>query len=255
MNYYLRLLFSALIFLLLIKDTTLIVVAEQTPDPVLISNYEDDLTGDGQKETIKLKGVLFSEEGNYYRDVWTEITSKHSEQWRIQFEGGYEPEIQFFDLNHDNINDLFYRSATGGSGGLYSHHLYTLKNNTIKEIPLPQQSYIKGNFKDDFQINIQISIKNNSRPIILNVENRAKEYMRLGLYNKQGKLMKPITVMIPPIAFYEPILISKSTGYGLKSYQQISGAYHADQLGTIETLWYLENNQWVILQTNWVAAD
>lgn len=245
----LRILFISLIFPILIS-TTSITNAEQT----LISTYEDDLTGDGLKETIQLKGSLFSQESKYYRDIWVELTNNHLEKWEIPFGGGYEPEIHLFDFNHDGINDLFYQSATGGSGGTYSHHLYTFKNGIIEEIPLPQQLYIKGNFKEDFQIEIQIPAKNNNPPILINVEERANEYIRLNLYNKHGKLLKPTPVMVTPIALYKPILLSKSKGYGLKSFQKISGAYHADSIGTIEILWYFENGSWINLQTDWVPS-
>jgi len=252
MNYYLRLLFTILIFLLLINDTTLIVVAEQTPDPALISNYEDDLTGDGQKEIILLKGDLLSLKRKYYQNIWVEITSKHSERWRIPFKNGYEPKIYLFDLNHDHVNDLFYRVTTNEADKINTHYLYTLKNGLINEILLPKQPYIKGQFMNDFHIEIHLSIKENNKPVFVNVEDQLHEYVKLGIYNKQGKLLKPRTVIINPISSYEPTHISKSKGYGLKSYQQISGAYPDDKLGIIETLWYYENGDWIVLKTDWI---
>lgn len=220
--------------------------------PVLIESFEKDITGDGTNEVIELKGILFSKGSNYYRDIWVDITSKFSEKWRITYEGGYEPKLQFVDLNHDHVNDLFYQSATGGSGGLYNYHLHTLKGSKIQTIPLPKQNYVKGKFENNFKITIHISPA--SEPIEIDVKNRANEYIRLGIYNEQGKLLKPTPVMVDPIAFFEPVLISKNAGYGLKSYQQISGAYHADQLGTVETLWYYDKDKWIILNSNWVST-
>lgn len=251
---YLRILFVSLMFLLL-NNTALITNAEQIPEPALISTYEDDLTGDGLKEMVKLNGSLFSREGSYYQDIWVELTSKNSEQWRLSFKGGYEPQLHFYDFNQDNINDLLFQSVADENEKIYSHHLYTLKNNTLKEIPLPEQLYTKGHFKNNFQIEIQISTNHNSKPIIIDVADRAKKYISLGLYNKRGKLLKSKVVMIAPISFYEPILISKSKGYGLKSYQKLSGVNREDALGTIETLWYYENGTWIILQTDWSTSN
>lgn len=252
MNYYLRLLFTTLIFLLLINDTKLIVVAEQAPESVLISDFEDDLTGDGQKEIMLLKGLLLSQERNYYQNIWVEITSKHSERWRIPFRGGYEPKIYLFDLNHDNIRDLFYQVTTNETDKINTHYLYTLKNGSINEIPLPKQPYIKGQFINDFHVEIHLSVKDNNKPVFIDVEDQVQKYIKLGLYNKQGKLLNPRAVIINPISSYEPTLISKSKGYGLKSYQQISGAYRDDKLGIVETLWYYENGDWMILQNKWI---
>ncbi|MEC5424876.1 hypothetical protein QGM71_15425 [Virgibacillus sp. C22-A2] len=229
------------------------VFAEVQPEELLINTYEADITGDGQNETIELIGVLFSQETKYYREVWADISSVHGGQWKIPYEGGYEPSLQFIDLNQDQITDIFYQSSTGGSGGLYNYHLHYLENEKLKELQLPEQRFIKGSFKDNFKVSIHVSPDKD--PVELNVKDRAGEYLRLELYDKQGNLLKPTSVMIDPIAFFEPLLISKSKGYGLKSYQQISGAYHADRLGTVETLWYYENEEWIILQTEWVSSS
>lgn len=247
---YLKLPFIALIFLSF-NNGSLITNADQIYKPIIISTLEGDLTGNSQHETIQLKGNLLKQNGDYYQNIWVEIKSLHSEKWKIPFTSGYEPKIQLLDLNHDHVSDLFYQSIASKSDELYAHHLYSLKNGVIEEISLPEQSYIKGDFDNYFQVKVQVSIKNH-KPIIINVEDRAKEYIELGLYDTQGILLKPSSIRIAPISLYEPILISKSKGYGLKSYQKVSGAHDKDILGTIEILWYYENGNWIILHTDWV---
>ncbi|ASN07336.1 hypothetical protein CFK40_07860 [Virgibacillus necropolis] len=228
-------------------------VNSKIPNSITIHTYKEDVTGDGQTDTILLKAIPFSNDSAYYQKIWAVIKDSHSKEWKIQYEGGYEPTLQFYDLNHDKITDIYYQSPTGGSGGLYNYQLNTLKNGKLKEIPLPTQRYVKGKFMDNFKA--VLSLTPRSKEISINVKDRSEDYIRLGLYSENGDLLKPTTLMIDPIAFYEPVLISKSKGYGLKSYQQISGAYHADQLGTIETLWYYEKGKWIILTTEWVPSD
>ncbi|MFD1040164.1 hypothetical protein ACFQ3N_17465 [Virgibacillus byunsanensis] len=228
------------------------VVAEPSNDQQLIETYQEDITGDGQKDDIKLEGILFSPDTTYYRSLWVDITTSRKSEWTINYEGGYDPSIQFIDLNHDDVNDIFFQSATGGSGGLYNYYLHTLANEKVKEIPLPEPDFIKGQFIDDFKA--ELTIAPGEKPLILNLEEKASEYIQLDIYNKKGRLMEETSLMIDPIAFFEPISISKSKGYGLKSYQQVSGAYHADQLGTIETLWYFEDDIWTNVKTQWVPA-
>ncbi|WP_373893117.1 hypothetical protein ACUL41_07100 [Virgibacillus natechei] len=242
----------SILFLLFIVPSNM-VEAERNTEPVLIETYEADVTGDGQSEVIELKGILFSNDTNYYREVWIDITSVHDEQWTITYEGGYDPSLQFIDLDHNEVQDIFYQSATGGSGGLYNYHMHTLKNEKVGEIPSPEQLHIRGKFMNDFKVEIQLAP--DSEPNIVDVSERSEEYIQLDIYNDEGKLSEATSVMIDPIAFFEPVLLSKSNGYGLKSYQQISGAYHADQLGTVETLWYYENDEWIILQTEWVPSN
>lgn len=241
--------------LILLIPFTISATAEtkKPPPPQTIAKYEEDVTGDSQKETILLEGILFSQDTNYYMNIWATVIAKDGKEWKISYEGGYEPHLQFVDLNHDQINDIYYLSATGGSGGLYNYHLNTLAKEQLKKIPLPEQHYVKAEFKNNFKVEIQISPE--SDPYIVDVRDRAADYIRLGIYNKEGKLLGKTSPMVDPIAFYEPVLVSKSKGFGLKSYQQISGAYHADQLGTVETLWYYEKGKWIILQTKWVTSE
>ncbi|ASK64402.1 hypothetical protein CFK37_12500 [Virgibacillus phasianinus] len=225
----------------------------KTPESTTIHTYKEDVTGDDQKETVVLKAIPFSKDSSYYQKIWAVIKDSRSKKWEVQYGGGYEPTLQFYDLNHDDVTDIYYQSPTGGSGGLYSYQLNTLKDEKLTKIELPVQRYVKGKFLENFRVFISLTPGN--KPIYVDVKDRTNAYTRLGIYNKNGALLKPASLMIDPIAFYEPVLISKSKGYGLKSYQQISGAYHADQLGTIETLWYFEKGKWIILTTKWVPLE
>lgn len=250
--YYYAFIFAGLLLLISFTGFTAYASEEEEPDPVVIETYEEDVTGDGLKEVIELKGLLLSGDSNYYHKVWADVTSQHNKEWKISYEGGYDPELTFKDLSHDKVSEMIFQSATSGNGGLYNYRIHTLQNHKVSEIPLPVQRHVEGSFDDNFKAEIQISPDKN--PHKINVKKKASEYVQLGIYDEKGKLEKPTSVMIDPISFFEPKLISKSKGIGLKSYQQISGAYHADQLGTIETLWYYEDDDWVILQTEWVPS-
>jgi len=225
----------------------------EEPEPVVIKTYEEDITGDGLKETIKLKGVLLSEDSDYFHKVWANIKGKYNQQWKIHFESGYKPTILFNDLTHNKMNDMLYQSASKDNNEQYNYQLYTLKNEKATEIPLPEQDYIQGKFKDNFKVDIRISHDADSE--IVNIKNQASKYVQLGIYNEQGELQKPTSAVINPISFIEPKLISKSKGMGMKSFQQINATKNTDQLGTIETLWYYEKGDWIILKTKWVRED
>ncbi|WP_010532329.1 hypothetical protein [Lentibacillus jeotgali] len=230
------------------------IAAEENDEPTShqLNDYNHEVTGDTTEELVELKGKRLASDSNYYAEIWVSVSNSDEQEWKIPYEGGYDPEVQFFDLNHDGVNDMFFQSAAGGSGGFYHSHLHTLKNDQLKEIPLPEQEFINADFKDNFKVEIQID--HEQKPSIVDVKDRSSEYVELGIYDESGKLIEKTSPMIAPIAFYEPVKISEDKGYGLKSRQKISGAYRADQLGTVETLWYYEKDEWIILKTEWVPS-
>ncbi|SFA92048.1 hypothetical protein SAMN04488072_103275 [Lentibacillus halodurans] len=225
---------------------------DNQPSSQQLAEHHKDVTDDSTEETIELEGLLFAPDSDYYAEIWAAISDNDGQEWEILYEGGYEPDIQFYDLNHDGVKDIFYQSATGGNGGLHHYQLHTLKNKQLQEIPLPKQEYLHAEFKDNFQAEIQID--HEQEPNVVNIKDRSSEYVQLGIYDENGKLIDNTSPLIAPIAFFEPVEISERKGYGLKSHQQISGAYQADELGTVETLWYYENDKWIILKTEWVPA-
>lgn len=240
----------------LFSHNTYAVERDINPEPILIKSYQSDITGDGQNEVIELKGIPFTVNGNYYQQIWAEVTNTPlNKHWKINYGGGYEPTIQFVDLNHDQANGILYQSPTEESSELYKYQLHKLESNKFKELPLPEQHYVQGKFKDGFNIKIQITPESDPINIGIQNQNHRTDYVQQGIYGEDGSVLKPTSVLINPISLFEPTYISKSKGYGLKSYKVINGANHADQLGKIETLWYFENNNWIILQTKWMSAD
>lgn len=246
-RFYLLLFISVL---LCISNLNMTVAANENGEPSFINSYEEDITGDGLREYFKLQGTLLSNKSNYYRDVWLNISSPFAKQWKISFNGGYDPSIQLIDLNQDNVFDLFYQIAKDEKKQQYDYQLYSLKNGDIHQIPLPEHHYIQGEFLRDFKISLQMNPK--SKPIMIDVANKKNKYMKENIYDEDGKLIEKKRIIIHPISHLEPILISESKGYGLKSSQPISGLNDNDLLGRVETLWYFKNDKWIILTSDWV---
>src|SRR5699024_235707 len=246
---------TSLLLCLFICNFVIIVTAEEKQDhePVVIETHQADVTGDGQDETIELKGVLLSEETEYYHKVWSNITRIDGKEWEITYRGGYEPTLNVFNVTRNKINELFYQSATEEKGGLHYYQLDTLANGELQHLSLPEQKLISGKFVENFQAEIRLAP--HKQPIVIDKKDRKQEYEKLGLYNSEGGLQTSTPLMIEPIAFFEPVYISKSKGYGLKSYKEINGAYRADHLGTVETLWFYEEGKWTNLKTEWIPND
>lgn len=237
-------------FFIFIPNPFLSIGAEtnnENDNPSFINSFEEDLTGDQFRELFTLNGTLLTKESNFYRDVWVDITSPFSHQWKISFDGGYDPTLELIDLNHDHTLDLFYQVAKDENKLQHFYQLYTLKNGVVKQLPLPKHNHIQAKFLSNFQVEIQIDP--NKKPIKKDISASKEEYVKQSIYNKKGKLLKDKKINITPISFIEPILLSKSKGYGLKSYQTINGLSDEDVLGQIVTIWYYQNDEWIILKS------
>lgn len=245
-----QLVFVLIAFVVILSISSTASAAEQGKT---ILEYKHDVTGDGKLDDIIVYGIPFKGDSPYYQKIWAEIKTSEGKKLKIDYEGGYEPKLDFADLNHDGVDDILYSSATGGSGGLYNYALHTAKGGEIKELPLPTPLAIQGHFDQDFVAVIEIP--GLGEPIILDLWNRRKDYISTGLYQKNGQLNEPTELMIDPIAFFEVIKIEEKDGYGLKGYRQISGAYHADQLGVVETDWYFENGEWKPVHIEWKPSE
>ncbi|HEY4554646.1 MAG TPA: hypothetical protein VIG80_15740 [Bacillaceae bacterium] len=237
------------LFMLFISvlGSTLSVSATSASAQEALLEYRHDVTGDGKPEKIIVYGIPFDDNAAFYKEIWAEIELPDARPLRIDYEGGYEPTLEFADLNHDGVDDILYSSATGGSGGLYNSALHTAINAEIQEIPLPESFPIEGAFQNEFKASLKIpGIR---KPIILDLSDRKADYIASGVYMKNGQLNEPRELMVDPIAFFK---IEKVRGKaGLRSFQQISGAYHADRLGTVEALWVYKKGVWVPKKVTW----
>jgi len=242
---------SLTLFLIPILNVA-IIRADEIPEPVVVKEYEEDVTGDGIKERINLYGTPLASDSNFYKDIYVVIKSQHNQTWKIHFDGGYHPEIDILDFTHNGVNDLLFKRKTGEGEDSYVYALHTIQGSEVNKVKLPNQQ-VSGQFIDGFQA--ELSLVPNSDPVILDLNNKAEEYSHLDIFDNEGHLLKNKSLIINPISSMESVLISKSKGYGLKSYQPIHGDHDEDELGFIETTWYHENDKWIILQTDWQSAD
>src|SRR5690625_2388438 len=246
--YDMRIVFSIVLFIGSLFLFQLNIDALERKEPVLIDQYEEDVTGDGLKEIIKLKGTFLSEESEYYHSVWAEIISQTEKKWEIHYGGAYAPKITFIDINQDKRQNLLFQGVTDDDRVEFKMH--RVKNGMIHKVELPMLNYISGRFKAKSMVDVQISPHKST--ISINVVNSAKKYVQHNIYNSRGELLQEMDIITQTFSHYEPVLISETKGFGLKSYPPIYGLDHSDLLGRVETLWYYMNDRWIQLRTSWV---
>jgi len=220
---------------------------------ITVHEYRKDVTGDGKEETIKLKGIPFEAGSHFLKAVYATVATSTGKTFKLMYEPGYDPKLTFLDVNHDGVKDIFESSATGGSGGMMNYRINSIKGEEQSEIPLPPPLKLQGKFDQAFTASLKIMDTNQT--FLINLRSRQKDYVRLGLYQKNGILNEPTELMIDPVAVYKPVKISGKKGYGLLGLQQVSGAYHADRIGTILSTWYYEHGRWQLIKTKWQVGN
>ncbi|WP_061087236.1 hypothetical protein [Heyndrickxia faecalis] len=220
---------------------------------MVIHRYEADVTGDGKKDAIILEGIPFAAGSPYMKKIWARIAASEGKKYKLPYEPGYEPEIRFTDLNHDGVKDMLGSSNSGGSGGINQYRLDTLKGGILKYLPMPPVLKLSGKFEN--ALSARLNIENTNETFLIDLRKRKKDYIRLGIYQKDGMLNEPFELMIDPVAVYKPVKIKGKKGCGLEGYQQISGAYHADKLGDVKATWYFEDGKWILVRAKWQPAN
>lgn len=212
---------------------------------ILVSEEKVDVTGDGKKDTVYIRGIPYEEGTQFLKEIQLEIAASNGKKYKVELEGGYGPKVQFVDLNHDGVKDMFVTVDTGGSGGISNHNVYTLKDFTLKDLTVPDPLIINSQFLNGYKANV--TIQKTGQSYTFDLRNRAEDYKRLGLY-QNGKLSEPTELMVDPYSTLKPVLI-KGDQYGLIGSQAVSGAYHADRIAIVEGTWFYENGKWTLKNT------
>ncbi|MDY0393123.1 hypothetical protein ACFSMW_00490 [Virgibacillus halophilus] len=224
--------------------------AATSNENLLIQTFHEDVTGSGAKDTISLKGTPLSKDTDYYQNITLNITTSEGKELSFPLGGGYHPELSFVDLNHDQINDIFFTDSGSSFNEKYPYKAFSLKNGQLKELPKPASPFVKGDFSNKFKINLQLDPSDT--PMTIDLTEKAQQYIQIGVYDQSGQLLKnPASISVGTISKIEPVFLGKQQGYALRSYLPIGGISKDDYLGSIETLWYFKNDQWQNLQTQW----
>ncbi|WP_156958485.1 hypothetical protein [Virgibacillus sp. SK37] len=219
---------------------------------VIINSYHVDLKQNGVKENIHLKGNPFSKQSAYYPRIWAEIKGVSDKVRKIELGGGYRPSLKFIDYNHNQLEDILYQSSTTAhESEVYNYTLISVEEDNIEEIRLPKREYMDLLFKDNFELTVKLSPQ--LSPLSIDVSNNSKELTRLGIYSKDGKVLKEKPVINRHIISFDPIELSGGKGYGLKSKMKLSLSSSSNNLGVVETLWYYKDGKWIILKTDWLS--
>ncbi|SEN48921.1 hypothetical protein [Lihuaxuella thermophila] len=215
---------------------------------VLLARQSVDVTGDRVPDQVSLLGQRYSPETVYYRQLYIEVVDGATQRRStIPLPGGYNPKMQFFDFNGDQVADIYVSAETGGSGGISDFHLYSVINNIPRKLPVPQPLTITGQFQDHYRVSL--SIREPNRTYTLDLSEKKSIYDQAGYY-RNGKLLTPSNILPNAYSVLRPVDPDRDGVYELYGVQRIAGFYNADTIADVTSLWKWERDRWRLVDVN-----
>lgn len=205
---------------------------------MIVSFARGDVNGDGIPDNIYLTGIKTTE-SPFIQNIKLVIQDGRTEKMYyvpFKFESGYNPTVSLYDFTGDSIKDILIGINSGGSGAIMYYYILSAINNIPKllfDYNVFNEVYkYKVHYNDYYKVEV-INITDNIKYVI-DISYKDKDYLD-EIYYKNGKLKEPIEGFVDPLSGLYPIDFDSDGVYELLAYQQISGQYHADSLGYIQT--------------------
>lgn len=205
-----------------------------TSYPKVVSFARGDVNGDGVPDNVYLTAVMTAD-SPFLQNITLIIQDGINGRFTripLKENAGYNPRLFLGDFTGDGIKDILISIDSGGSGAIMFHYIYSFKNN-IPQLIFDFEEYNQEyqytiNYLDNYKVEA-ISHKNNEKYII-DISLKGEDYLN-EIYDKNGKLINPITGFVNPISSMYPIDFDSNGVYELLAYQKIAGRYNADSLG------------------------
>ncbi|TGV30857.1 hypothetical protein EN829_035380 [Mesorhizobium sp. M00.F.Ca.ET.186.01.1.1] len=211
-----------------------------------------DVNGDKVEDKVFLVGQKEKADDIYASNMNIAVQDGKSKAYSttdIKELGGYEGELTLVDFTGDHVADAFVKTATGGSGGIYSHVIATFENNKPAVIFGEKENEgirYEGKFVDGFKVEGKGSKLD--KPLTIDVSANQDVYVAAKLYDKAGKVQAngdDANVYSYPFGSLTPIDMDGNGTFELVGEQRIVGMNNADTVSRINSVWgYQGEGKW-----------
>jgi len=241
-------------FLISLTAITGVYAIEENDTIVTISKDEADLSGDGQNESIYLKGVPYQEgqsEEDYLKEIYIEIAASNGKTYTIPLDSGSKATLAVVDLNHDGLKELFASVLMGDAEESVTGYLYSFKNFSRSELTVPEPLEMDAKFSNGYKA--EMRLLQTGKTYVFDLKSRKKYYKKLGFYYK-GKLNEPTELSVNTFNSLKSVQL-KNGRMGIKGVQKVTGVANADTIAYVESNWYLNRGHWELFNAKVKKGD
>lgn len=207
--------------------------------PEVVSYARGDVNGDRIPDQVYLMGIQ-TVNSPFIQSITLVVEDGRTGRIMnipLRENAGYNPTLFLGDFTGDRVNNILIRIDSGGSGAtIYASLFSFIYNNPRLLLDSDQynaQYKYEVQYKNDYKVDV--NSKSNQKTYIIDISQRGNEYLN-EIYNREGKLKKPIEGFVNPISGLYPVDFDSNGVYELLAFQKIAGRYNADALGYIENV-------------------
>lgn len=208
-----------------------------------------DVTGDRIPDNVFLTGIKTPDSPftqNITLNIQNGVTGLTT-RIPLKENAGYDPSLFLGDFTGDGINDILIGIASGGSGGIMYYYIYSFVNS------VPRLLFDFDNYNETYQYDVtyrdnykaEVVSRANNVKYIIDLTYKGADYLN-EIYDKDGKLIKPISGFVNPLSGLYPVDFDSNGVYELLAYQKIAGRYNADAIGYVQNILKWDGSRFVL---------
>ncbi|PYG88217.1 hypothetical protein LY28_01557 [Ruminiclostridium sufflavum DSM 19573] len=205
----------------------------------IVASAFGDVNGDNIPDYVYLTGIR-THDSSFIQDITLNIKDGKTgirQGFKLASNAGYSPALTLKDFTGDKVKDILISIASGGSGGIMFYYIFSDIDNQIRMIFDYEEYNNRYSYKVSFEDFYRVCVKNIElkTKFIIDITYKGCEYLN-EIYEPNGELKAPIEGWVDPLSGLFPIDFDGNGIYELLGYQGISGRYHADSLGYLQSV-------------------
>lgn len=227
--------------------------------PVVVSSAYGDVSGDGVPDHVYLTAVKANDPSSpYVQEITLHIQDGVTKQGYViplddNGNAGYNPTLFLGDFTGNGVQDIMICIDSGGSGAFTFNYIYSFVHHQARKLfdfnQYNEQNEYTVDYLDQYKVKVVSSAT--GQTYLIDISGRGSEYLSQ-IYNADGTLKNSIQGWADGVSGFYPVDIDRNGVYEVRTYQQLSGLYHADSLGYMVNTLRWDGHKFAILQ-QWLA--